>query len=47
MAPRNGHLNTSYLGQLKKGQLENLSRSYNNNSAITIRPANNELPGPR
>ena len=31
---------------LSKGQLEKLSRAYNNNSAITIRLANNELSGP-
>ena len=31
---------------LSKGQLEKLSRSYNNNSAITIRLARNELSGP-
>ena len=29
-----------------KGQLEKLSRAYNNNSAITIRLARNELSGP-
>ena len=28
---------------LSKGQLEKLSRAYNNNSAITIRLARNEL----
>ena len=32
---------------LSKGQLEKLSRAYNNNSAITIRLARNELSGPR
>ena len=31
---------------LSKGQLEKLSRAYNNNSAITIRLAINELSGP-
>ena len=31
---------------LSKGQLEKLSRAYNNNSAITIRLARNELFGP-
>ena len=31
---------------LSKGQLEKLSRAYNNNSAITIRLARNELSGP-
>ena len=31
---------------LSKGQLEKLSRAYNNNSAITIRLTNNELSGP-
>ena len=31
---------------LSKGQLEKLSRAYNNNSAITIRFARNELSGP-
>ena len=31
---------------LSKGQLEKLSRAYNNNSAITIRLATNELSGP-
>ena len=31
---------------LRKGQLEKLSQAYNNNSAITIRLANNELSGP-
>ena len=30
---------------LSKEQLEKLSRAYNNNSAITIRLANNELSG--
>ena len=31
---------------LSKGQLEKLSRAYNNNSVITIRLARNELSGP-
>ena len=31
---------------LSKGQLEKLSRAYNNNSAMTIRLARNELSGP-
>ena len=31
---------------LSKGQLEKLSRAYNNNSAITIRLVRNELSGP-
>ena len=31
---------------LSKGQLKKLSRAYNNNSAITIRLAKNELSGP-
>ena len=31
---------------LSKGQSEKLSRAYNNNSAITIRLARNELSGP-
>ena len=31
---------------LSKGQLKKLSRAYNNNSAITIRLARNELSGP-
>ena len=31
---------------LSKGQSEKLSRAYNNNSAITIRLAKNELSGP-
>ena len=31
---------------LNKGQFEKLSRAYNNNSAITIRLARNELSGP-
>ncbi|CAH3164540.1 unnamed protein product [Porites evermanni] len=31
---------------LSKGQLEKLSRAYNNNSAITIRLARNEFSGP-
>ena len=30
---------------LSKGQLEKLSRAYNNNSAITIKLARNELSG--
>ena len=33
----------SYGVSLSKGQLEKLSRAYNNNSAITIRLANNGL----
>ena len=36
----------SYGVSLSKGQLEKLTRAYNNNSAITIRLANNELSGP-
>ena len=36
----------SYGVSLSKGQLQKLSRAYNNNSAITIRLANNELSGP-
>ena len=36
----------SYGVSLSKEQLEKLSRAYNNNSAITIRLANNELCGP-
>ena len=36
----------SYGVSLSKGQLEKLSRAYKNNSAITIRLANNELSGP-
>ena len=36
----------SYGVSLSKGQLEKLSRVYNNNSAITIRLAKNELTGP-
>ena len=36
----------SYGVSLSKGQLETLSRAYNNNSAITIRPARKELSGP-
>ena len=36
----------SYGVSLSKGQLEKLSRAYNNNSAITIRLARNELSGP-
>ena len=35
-----------YSVSLSKGQLEKLSRTYNNNSAITIRLARNELSGP-
>ena len=35
----------SYGVSLSKGQLQKLSRAYNNNSAITIRLANNELSG--
>ena len=35
-----------YSVSLSKGQLEKLSRAYNNNSAITIRLARNELSGP-
>ena len=31
---------------LSRGQLEKLSRAYNNNSAITIRLVRNELSGP-
>ena len=31
---------------LSKGQLKKLSRAYNNNSAITIRPARKLLSGP-
>ena len=31
---------------LSKGQLEKLSRVYNNNSAMTVRLARNELSGP-
>ena len=31
---------------LSKGQLDRVSRAYNNNSAITIRLARNELSGP-
>ena len=37
----------SYGVSLSKGQLEKLLRAYNNNSAITIRLAKNELSGPR
>ena len=37
----------SYGVSLSKGQLEKLSRTYNNNSAITIRLARNELSGPQ
>ena len=36
----------SYGVSLSKGQLEKLSRAYNNNSAITIRLARNEFSGP-
>ena len=36
----------SYGVPLSKGQLEKLSRAYNNNSAITITLARNELSGP-
>ena len=36
----------SYGVSLSKGQLEKLSRAYNNNSAITIKLARNELSGP-
>lgn len=36
----------SYGVSLSKGQLQKLSRAYNNNSVITIRIANNELSGP-
>ena len=36
----------SYGVSLSKGQLEKLSRAYNNNSAITIRLAKNELSSP-
>ena len=36
----------SYGVSLSKGQLEKLLRAYNNNSAITIRLAKNELSGP-
>ena len=36
----------SYGVSLSKGQLQKLSRAYNNNSAITIRLANNELSDP-
>ena len=35
-----------YSVSLSKGQLEKLSRAYNNNSAITIRLARNESSGP-
>ena len=35
----------SYRASLDKGQLEKLSRAYINNSAMTIRLANNELSG--
>ena len=36
----------SYGVSLSKGQLEKLSQACNNNSAITIRLANDELSGP-
>ena len=36
----------AYGVSLSKGQLQKLSRAYNNNSAITIRLARNELSGP-
>ena len=36
----------SYGVSLSKGQVEKLSRAYNNNSAITIRLTRNELSGP-
>ena len=36
----------AYGVSLSKGQLEKLSRAYNNNSAITIRLTRNELYGP-
>ena len=36
----------SYRVSLSKGQLEKLSRAYNNNSAITIRLARKKLSGP-
>ena len=36
----------AYGVSLSKGQLEKLSRAYNNNSAITTRLARNELSGP-
>lgn len=36
----------SYDVSLSKGQLQKISRAYNNNSAITIRLANKELSGP-
>ena len=36
----------SYGASLNKGQLEKLLRAYNNNSAIKIRLAKNELSGP-
>ena len=36
----------SYGASLSKGQLEKILRAYNNNSAITIRLAKNELSGP-
>ena len=37
----------AYGVSLSKGQLERLSGAYNNNSAITIRLARNELSGPQ
>ena len=37
---------SSYGVSLSKGQLQKVSRAYNNNSAITIRLANKELSGP-
>ena len=36
----------SYGVSLSKGQLEKLSRVYNNNSATTVRLAKSELTGP-
>ena len=39
-------INDSYGVSLSKGQLETLSRAYNNNSAITIRLARKGLSGP-
>ena len=36
----------AYGVSLSKEQLEQLSQAYNNNSAITIRLASNELSGP-
>ena len=35
-----------YSVSLSKGQLEKLSRAYNNNSSMTVRLARNELSGP-